>query len=557
MAQRFHWLFNNPVFQNHRFEWLRIRDKQLPFAGEFIDRDEERQGQKRDREVVDGEAWRACLVFAGGMMSGATPQSIQWFRLQFAEEALQGDWAARTGLDARLELLNRVLNGSNFYNAAHGAFMELPFGQAPVGIFEDAFRGVRFENYPIGCYAYEVDHTGLPDCFAVRRRMTGYQLCRRFGMESLPQSVQNAVKEGGGLRQAFDVCWLVEKNADYDLNKLNSSFQEWASYYWLDKSGEGFIRVSGFRDFPVAIARYQVIGSQAYGLGPGWYADSDARMLYRVLEDAFRNAQLFVDPPLQVPADMEVDFTPGGVSRNRAQGMKAEALFALAPVFQQLFEIGEGVRDKINRAYNVNLFTMLDQEALQSGQRTAYELSLRNQERLQQLGPVTERLNTEFLSAIIERVYAILERHGVFPPFAGIDGGYQGSEIAIEYTGPLAQAQKMSGLDNMNMLLSMVANMAQFMPETFKLIDAEAFMRTFAGKTGVDAKLLKSPEAYREELEALAEQAQAAAAAEREARVAPAVESYTNAARNVMEMGQNDNPALAALLTATGGGADE
>jgi hypothetical protein len=553
VSQRFHWLFDNPVFQNHRAEWLRIRQKQLPFAGEFLDLDEERRGQKRDREALDGEAWRACLTFAGGMASSAVPQSIRWFRLSFADEELEGDFSARAALDARLDILNKVLNGSNFYNAAHGAFMELPFGQAPVGMFEDAFRGVHFENYPVGCYAYEVDHTGLPNCFALRRRLTGYQLCQRFGLESLPERVQNAVKGGGGLRQSFDVCWLVEKNADYDLNKLGSQFQEWASYYWLDKSGEEFIRVSGFRDFPVAIARYQVIGQQAYGLGPGWYADSDARMLYKIIDDAFRNAELFVKPPLQVPAGMEVDFGPGRVSVQTGQGMKAETLFSLAPVFRELFEISEGVRDKINRAYSVNLFAMLDQDALRSGQRTAYELSLRNQERLQQLGPVAERLNTEFLGAVIERVYAVLERHGVFPPFE-LDGNWQGAQIEIEYTSPLAQAQKMSGLDNMNLLLGMVANLAQFMPETFRLLDAEAFVRAFAEKAGVEARLLKSPEAYRAELEALAKQAGAEAAAEQEAKAAPAVESYTNAARNVMEMGQNDNPALANLMAALSGG---
>ncbi|MDR3349765.1 MAG: head-tail connector protein [Acidaminococcales bacterium] len=553
VAQRFHWLFGNPAYQNCRTEWLRIRDKQLPFAGEFVDHDEGRQGTKRDREALDGEAWRACLVFAGGMASNATPQSIEWFRLAFADADLESDWAARANLDARMGILNKALNGSNFYNAAHGAFMDLPFGQAPVGMFEDAFRGVRFENYPVGCYAYEVDHTGLPNCFAVRRRMTGYQLCQRFGMDSLPENAQNVVKSGGGLRQSWDVCWLVEKNADYDLNKLGSGFQEWASYYWLDKSGNEFVRVSGFRDFPVAIARYQVIGQQAYGLGPGWYADSDARMLYKIIDDAFKNAELFVKPPLQVPAGMEVDFEPGRVSTQSAPGMKAETLFSLAPVFRELFEIGEGVRDKINRAYNVNLFTMLDQEALRSGQRTAYELSLRNQERLQQLGPVAERLNTEFLGAVIERAYAILERHGAFPPFE-LDGAYQDSEIAIEYTSPLAQAQKMSGIDNMNLLLSMVANMAQFMPETFRLLDAEAFVRAFAEKTGVETKLLKSPDAYRAELEALAKQAEAQAAAEREAKAAPAVESYTNAARNVMELGQGGNPALANLMSAIGGG---
>jgi hypothetical protein len=556
VRQRFHWLFNNPAYQNHLREWKRIRDKQLPFAGEFLDYDEERRGIKRDREVADGEAFRACLTFAGGMASGAVPQSIQWFKLRFADERLQENWPARTILDARVDILYKVLNGSNFYNAAHGAFLELPFGQAPVGLFEDARRGVRFENYPVGSYAYDVDHWGRPDCFAVRRRLTGYQLRQSFGADNLPDTVKAALDAGSGMQKTWDVCWLIEKNADYDLNRIESGFAEWASYYWLDKCGDDFIRVSGFRDFPVAIARYQVIGFQAYGLGPGWYADSDARMLYKILEEAFRNVQLFSTPPLQAPPDMAVDYTPGAVTRNSAGAQqKVETLFSIAPVFQQLFEIGNNTRDKINRAYSVNLFTMLDQEALRSSGRTAYELSLRNQERLQQLGPVTERLNTEFLSAVIERSYAILDRHNAFPSFESLGEEYRGKGIDIEYTSPLAQAQKMSGINNMNTLFGMIANITQFAPEALKMLDIETFVRVYAEKAGAEAKLLKSPEVFRREMAALAQQAQEAAAVEKQAAMAPAVESYTNATKNVLELGDGNNPALAALLASAGGGA--
>ena len=552
VRQRFHWLFNNPAYLNYLSEWKRIRDKQLCFLGEFLDFDEERQGMKRDRGVDDGEAWRACLVFAGGMASNAVPQSIQWFKLQFANEELEGDWAARVNLDARLELLSRVLNGSNFYNAAHNAFLELPFGQAPVGLFEDAERGLFFENYPIGSYAYDVDGRGRPNCFAVRRRLNAYQLRQRFGEDSLPDSARNALKTGNGLRQSFDVCWLVERNQDYDFNKLGSEFQEWASYYWLDKGDDGFIRASGFRDFPVAIARYQVIGFQSYGLGPGWYADSDARMLYRLLKEAFSNMSLFTHPPLQAPAGTDVDYSPGAVSRLGNVG-KVEALFNVAPIFQQLLEVASGVRDKINRAYNVNLFTMLDQEDLRTTGRTAFELNLRNQEKLQQLGPVTERLNSEFLSAIIERSYAILERHGLFPPFA-LGDEFQDEDISIEYLSPLVQAQKMAGTNSMNALFSLVAGVAQFVPETGKLMDWEVFVRTFAEKVGADAKLLKSPEVYRAELQALAQQAAQAAQVQQEAALAPAAEQYTNATKNVLEMSREGNPALESLLGAIGSG---
>ena len=71
------------------------------------------------------------------------------------------------------------------------------------------------------------------------------------------------------------------------------------------------------------------------------------------------------------------------------------------------------------------------------------------QEKLQQLGPVVERLQDEFLSPIIERTYNILERMGAFPPIPDdVAERLSAEEVKIEYISPLAQAQKMSGLVN-------------------------------------------------------------------------------------------------------------
>ena len=87
---------------------------------------------------------------------------------------------------------------------------------------------------------------------------------------------------------------------------------------------------------------------------------------------------------------------------------------------------------------------MLDQ--IDKGQMTAREVMERTQEKLQQLGPVVERLLSEFLNPIIERVYSVLDRAGVFPPVEDEEllDQLNGQEVKIEYISPLAQAQKMS-----------------------------------------------------------------------------------------------------------------
>ena len=71
------------------------------------------------------------------------------------------------------------------------------------------------------------------------------------------------------------------------------------------------------------------------------------------------------------------------------------------------------LQDRIKRAYSADLFMML--ERLEDKHMTAQEVLQRKQEQLQQLGPVVQRLQFEFLRKIIERVYNILDRAGVLP----------------------------------------------------------------------------------------------------------------------------------------------
>ena len=52
------------------------------------------------------------------------------------------------------------------------------------------------------------------------------------------------------------------------------------------------------------------------------------------------------------------------------------------------------MEDRVKRTYSSDLFLMLDQ--LDKGRMTAQEVMARNQEKLQQLGPVVERLQYEF-----------------------------------------------------------------------------------------------------------------------------------------------------------------
>ncbi|WP_262988487.1 portal protein, partial [Enterococcus faecium] len=71
-----------------------------------------------------------------------------------------------------------------------------------------------------------------------------------------------------------------------------------------------------------------------------------------------------------------------------------------------------------------------------------------------------------FLNPIIERVYSVLDRAGVFPPVDDEEllDQLNGQEVKIEYISPLAQAQKMSSLVNIEQYFAFIMSLAQANP---------------------------------------------------------------------------------------------
>ena len=186
---------------------------------------------------------------------------------------------------------------------------------------------------------------------------------------------------------------------------------------------------------------------------------------------------------------------------------------------------------------------MLDQ--LDRGQMTAQEVMARNQEKLQQLGPVVERLQSEFLNKVLERVYNILDRNHVFPPLPDeVQELLDGQEIKIEYLSPLAQAQKMSGLTAIEQGLAFVGQTAQLDPRVVNRVDFSDAVAKYLDRIGVPATMVRSEDEYQQILEAQqkAEQEaqQQALAAQQAQQAAP----LAQAAKNLTDAANDGNPAL-------------
>ena len=542
--------------KNYEERWKDIRDYQLPFIGEFGDTgDAANKARRKDLMIANGTAWLANLAFSAGIMSGLTPPSRQWFKFSFSNSQNEDIEAGRV-LDKRQEIVEYILHRSNFYNSVHACYMELAHGQAPLGVFASSETGVRFQNYTIGTYYLSNGAHGAVAPFCREGPMTADQLLDQFGENNLPQTVKDALQnESGRYNKQFKTYWMVCPNKYRTVGKPGRSNMPYSSLYWIANQAEdsGFLYTGGFEEFPVPTARYQVIEGSPYGKGPGWYAEGDAKMLQMMKKDLLTTAELMVKPPMKGPADVGinggVNLIPGGYTHvNNMTGNNAiEPLFQVPTNPQWLAQEIMKTEESIKRIYSADLFLMLD--AIENKQMTAREVMERQQEKLQQLGPVVERMQDEFLSPIIERCYNIAERMGIFEPLPEeLAERIAEEEIKIEYISPLAQAQKMSGLVNIEQAVSFVSQMAQIYPEALKSVDPIGTIKRYFNLLGAPAVMQRSKEEIDKLIQAEKEAMREQEEQEYMMRQAQAMAPAAQAAKNLTEAAQDGNPALQNLL---------
>lgn len=537
--------------------WKRIRDLQLPYIGEFEDtQDSTNPARRRDDKMLQGVAWQSAQVFSAGIMSGLTPPSRQWFKFAFSNPDLNKDVGATKVLDQRQEIMQAVLAGSNFYNSVHSCYLELPFGQAPLAIFPDSKTGVRFQPLTIGTYALEVGGDGTVQRLLRRYRLTLEQIVESFGQDALPYRYKAQFDQNRFDNKKYTVYWLVEPNRDREPGKIGRLNMPYRSMYWMKGSNENeWLYVGGFEEFPVPVARYIVTGMDAYGKGPGWFAEGDVNALQVMKKDQLLGIEMGVKPPVTVTHDVMnyggVNMYPGGMTK------MSDANSAVRPLFQVGLDIDHVsaeitlTKDDIKRAYAADLFLMLDN--IDNGQMTAREIIERQQEKLQQLGPVVQRLQDEFLNRILERVYNILDRSGIFPPIPDdVLETLSGQEMRIDYVSPLAQAQKISGLVNIEQAVSFTLQIAQAWPDAVKVIDPLATVEKYMELLGAPAAMRRSEEEVQQMIQAEQEAMQQAQQEQQAMQMAQALPGITQAAKNATEAANDGNPALADWLGMSG-----
>jgi len=451
--------------------------------------------EDRMSKVFDSTAIHAVEMLAGGLHGMMTDLSNEWFTLTLNDNEYEGDKDIETWLDEVTKILYTMISDpfSGFSVAHHELYMEFSaFGTGCLYVSEDVKKKiVRFNAIPLAqCYVDE-NKDGHVDTVYRRFYRTVRQLVEQFGRSKVSLEVGKKYDKKE-YDTKIEVIHAVQPNEKKATRKGAKGWFPWVSCY-LEVSNKHKLSESGFYEMPYMVPRFFRAPGEVYGRSPGWTALPDIKMLNTMQETIIKSAQKVVSPPLMAPDDGF--FSPIRTMPNSINYYRAGTADRIEPMpsggnIPIGLEMTNELRIRISKMF------YLDQlEFGQSPQMTATEVMQRTEDRLRLLNPVNGRLQQELLGPEIDRLFNIAGRFGLIPP---PPEAIQGKPIKIEYTSPIAMAQKQLKAQGLMKLMQVSAPVIDHDPQAFDKIDSDKWLEYVGRLYSVNPKIFRSNETVSE-----------------------------------------------------------
>ncbi len=411
-----HWSKLAEFFLPRRYTWLVVANRM-------------NKGQPINDAIVDATGTDAAETCASGMYAGLTNPSRPWIKLENALPSQELDADGKAWIEATEERLYTVLGGSNFYQMMAQAFQDLTvFGTAPAIIYEDFKDVIRLYVPCAGEYYLRSSARQDTDTLYREFNMTTKQIVDMFQLKNCPPEIVKMWTEAGaGLDMERVVAHAIEPNfplSGKDGNKgvrmVPGSF-EYREIYWLRSNKTAApLSVRGFNGTPFMALMWAKTSNDAYGRSPCMTALGDNKQLQMETRRKAEFIEKLVRPPMGADSTLKNEPTsiiPGMVTFMNTEGSNKKffPLFEVAPqaLAPMIMDIKD-VQARIERTLFVDVFMAITRmEGVQP--RNQLELTKRDLERLQKLGPVIDLVVGQ-LSIGIERILEIMDRRGILPP---------------------------------------------------------------------------------------------------------------------------------------------
>jgi hypothetical protein len=496
-------------------KWQELADHIMPEQGRFLTSDHNKP--KDVSKILNNTPTRMARSLSAGLLAGHTSPARPWLNLTVVDQKLaewgpMKRWLYEVNRRARL-----ILELSNFYRImAMTVYPGLAtFGLGSCIAEEDPKRVMRFVPLAMGTYALAGDGHGEVDTIQYEEAWTVGELVKEFGWENVSNSARVAWN-GGWYEQYIAVLRTIEPNEEFIPGSIGRKGKRWGSA-WMEIGGLasaagalaqpssdpviGFLRDSGYEEFPALCARWATTSRDIYPTGPGHDALPDARMLMQLERRKLLAISKGVNPAMLIPDALRLNklsmlpgdaiFYPTGT-----QGVEIKAAHVVEPQWvEETRQEAQAAMQRIGQAFFADLMLLFADDRPGAGKQpdTAQEIVAKQQEKMLMLGPVLENIN-EFLTKLIERLINIMGRKRLIPP---APREARNMRLKIEFVSVLSQAQKLSGAQPKERLVQFVGQVTQLTgPKAMLKLNAPKLIDRYADDVGVPPDTLLDEEEY-------------------------------------------------------------
>lgn len=488
--------------------WMELSDYLLPRRGRYLIEAQNSRGRRRQNKIVDGTGTQALRTMAAGMMSGMTSPSRPWFRFRMEGEDLNDRHVVKEWLGDVERVVRSILHASNFYTSAHTIYEEMgAFGTAAMYRERDFNNVIRFRPFTAGEYYIGENDLGVVDTVVRRFTMSVWQIYRKFVLSDVTQpdkedwtGVSDATRrlwQQGAVDELCTIIHVIEPRplAERDVDNPTSSNKPYRSMYFeeANTTGSELLQEDGYDALPVYVPRWDVLGGDIYGRGPGMDALPDIKQLQHEQKRKAQAIDKMVNPPMVGATSLRgkpSSVIPGHTTYvDPTQGSQGfQPAYMVQPRIQEMLLDIQEVQERIQRGFFADIFAMM----INSDRRqiTATEVAERHEEKLVLLGPVLQRVNTELLDPMLEDVVRFAAESGRLPE---APPEIQGMEMRVDYVSLLAQAQQAVSATSIERTLSFAGNLAGVKPSVLDNIDFDAGLREYSEVLGNTPEMLRDP----------------------------------------------------------------
>ena len=312
-----------------------------------------------------------------------------------------------------------------------------------------------------------------------------------FGYDKVSPNVRR-LYDRGNYDEWIEVVNAIEPRSFRDPQKRDAKNMPYRSVYF-EKNGKGdsILRESGFRQFPVLAARWNVTGGDIYGTGPGMEALGDLRQLQQQQLHKSKAIAQQADPAVIMSADMrnqEANLVPGGIvwADNVAQVQGVRSAYEVNLRLDALLMDIQDVRRRIDEAFYKDIFLMITGMPT-TARATATEIAERHEEKMLMLGPVLERLNAEMNDRLIAMTFDRMVQVGMLPP---VPQELQGIDLNVEFVSILAQAQRAVATNAVDRFTQNLGMLVAIKPDLADKFDADYWADYYSDVLGLDPQLI-------------------------------------------------------------------